>query len=113
MRWFFLLGQRIGDGMDVAAVNEIATSQAVWAIACLIIAFGAFRYLISKNDNLMNRAEERENKLMDHLERSNESQERTAIALEGMNRSLNVLEGRVDRIEKYSLKNKNNEKDDE
>ncbi|MEK5331574.1 hypothetical protein [Lysinibacillus sp. FSL W8-0992] len=99
--------------MDVAAVNEIATSQAVWAIACLIIAFGAFRYLISKNDNLMNRAEERENKLMDHLERSNESQERTAIALEGMNRSLNVLEGRVDRIEKHSLKNKNTEKDDE
>jgi hypothetical protein len=99
--------------MDVAAVNEIATSQAVWAIACLIIAFGAFRYLISKNDNLMNRAEERENKLMDHLERSNESQERTAIALEGMNRSLNVLEGRVDRIEKHSLKNKNAEKDDE
>lgn len=99
--------------MDVATANEIATSQAVWAIACLIIAFGAFRYLMSKNDNLMNRAEERENKLMDHLERSNESQERTAIALEGMNRSLNVLEGRVDRIEKHSLKNKDTEKDDE
>ena len=99
--------------MDVAAANEIATSQAVWAIACLIIAFGAFRYLMSKNDNLMNRAEERENKLMDHLDRSNESQERTAIALEGMNRSLNVLEGRVDRIEKHSLKNKDTEKDDE
>lgn len=99
--------------MDVTAANEIATSQAVWAIACLIIAFGAFRYLMSKNDNLMNRAEERENKLMDHLERSNESQERTAIALEGMNRSLNVLEGRVDRIEKHSLKNKDTEKDDE
>ena len=99
--------------MDVAAANEIATSQAVWAIACLIIAFGGFRYLMSKNDNLMNRAEERENKLMDHLERSNESQERTAIALEGMNRSLNVLEGRVDRIEKHSLKNKDTEKDDE
>ncbi|WP_432703349.1 BhlA/UviB family holin-like peptide [Lysinibacillus sphaericus] len=99
--------------MDVVAVNEIATSQAVWAIACLIIAFGAFRYLMSKNDNLMNRAEERENKLMEHLERSNESQERTAIALEGMNRSLNVLEGRVDRIEKHSLKNKDIEKGDE
>jgi len=96
--------------MDVAAVNEIATSQAVWAIACLIIAFGAFRYLISKNDNLMNRAEERENKLMDHLERSNESQEKTAIALEGINRNITVLEGRMDRMEKYSYKK---EKDDE
>ena len=96
--------------MDVAAVNEIATSQAVWAIACLIIAFGAFRYLISKNDNLMNRAEERENKLMDHLERSNESQEKKAIALEGINRNITVLEGRMDRMEKYSYKK---EKDDE
>jgi len=96
--------------MDVAAVNEIATSQAVWAIACLIIAFGAFRYLISKNDNLMNRAEERENKLMDHLERSNESQEKTAIALEGINRNITVLEGRMDRMEKYNYKK---EKDDE
>lgn len=97
--------------MDVAAVNEIATSQAVWAIACLIIAFGAFRYLISKNDTLMNRAEERENKLMDHLERSNESQEKTAIALEGINRNITVLEGRMDRMEKHTYKNK--EKDDE
>jgi len=96
--------------MDVSAVNEIATSQAVWAIACLIIAFGAFRYLISKNDNLMNRAEERENKLMDHLERSNESQEKKAIALEGINRNITVLEGRMDRMEKYSYKK---EKDDE
>lgn len=90
--------------MDVSTVNEIATSQAVWAIACLLIAFGAFRYLISKNDKLMNRAEERENKLMDHLERSNESQEKTAIALEGINRNLTVLEGRIDRIEKHSYK---------
>lgn len=92
--------------MDVATANEIATSQAVWAIACLLIAFGAFRYLISKNDKLMTRAEERENKLMDHLERSNESQEKTAIALEGINRSLTSLEGRVDRIEKHSFNEK-------
>ncbi|MGE7951953.1 BhlA/UviB family holin-like peptide [Lysinibacillus xylanilyticus] len=97
--------------MDVAAANEIATSQAVWAIACLIIAFGAFRYLISKNDKLMNRAEERENKLMDHLDRSNESQEKTAVALEGINRNLTVLESRVDRMEKHTYKK--NEKDDE
>lgn len=96
--------------MDVATVNEIATSQAVWAIACLIIAFKAFRYLISKNDNLMNRAEERENKLMDHLERLNESQEKNAIALEVINRNITVLEGRMDRMEKYSYKK---EKDDE
>lgn len=59
------------------------------------------------------RYKERENKLMDHLERSNKSQERTVIALDGINRSLNVLEGRVDRIEKHTLKNKNIEREDE
>lgn len=37
-----------------------------------------------------------------HLERSNESQERTANALEGIHSSLSTLEGRVDRIEKHT-----------
>ncbi len=37
---FNRIGQMIGDEMNVVAVSEIATSHAVWANACLIIAFG-------------------------------------------------------------------------
>lgn len=79
--------------MDVKTASEIATSQAVWAILCVLLTI-----------YVMRRSENRENKLMSHLERSNESQEKTAIALEGINRSLTSLESRVDRIEKFTEK---------
>ncbi|WP_397537889.1 BhlA/UviB family holin-like peptide [Rummeliibacillus pycnus] len=82
--------------MDVTAASEIATSQFVWSILCIALVI-----------YVMKQSEKRENKLMHHLERSDESQEKTAIALEGINRSLTSLESRVDRIEKYSV-----EKDD-
>ena len=100
-----------GEGMElVAAFSEIATSQAVWAILCILLAAFVLKKMYEKNEQLSKRAEEREDKLMTHLERSNDSQEKTAIALEGINRSLTSLESRVDRIEKYSFKK---EKDDE
>lgn len=79
--------------MDVKTASEIATSQAVWAILCVLLTI-----------YVMRRSEQRENKLMTHLERSNESQAQTATALEGINRSLSSLETRVDRIEKFTEK---------
>ncbi|RPJ97300.1 hypothetical protein CW357_01135 [Rummeliibacillus sp. TYF005] len=79
--------------MDVKTASEIATSQAVWAILCVLLTI-----------YVMRRSEQRENKLMDHLQRSNESQEKTAVALDGINRSLSSLEHRVDRIEKFTEK---------
>lgn len=48
-------------------------------------------------------SKEREKALMTHLQRSNESQERTANALEGIHSSLSKLEGRIDRIEKHTF----------
>lgn len=63
-------------------LQEVATSQFVWAICC--IAFVVWTTKTSKA---------REDKLMRHLERSNISQERTATALQSM-------EGRMDRMEK-------------
>ena len=79
--------------MDVKTASEIATSQAVWAILCVLLTI-----------YVMRRSEQRENKLMDHLQRSNESQEKTAVALDGINKSLSSLEHRVDRIEKFTEK---------
>lgn len=66
--------------MDV--IQEIAMSQAVWAVCCIAIV--AWNMRTSKA---------REDKLMTHLERSNISQERTATALQS-------IEGRMDRMEK-------------
>nr|WP_190323400.1 BhlA/UviB family holin-like peptide [Rummeliibacillus sp. TYF-LIM-RU47] len=78
--------------MDIATLSEIATSQFVWAILCI----GLLIYVMKRTD-------QRENRLLEHLERSNESQEKTAIALDGINKSLSSLESRVDRIEKVSF----------
>lgn len=79
----------------MSTASKIATSQAVWAILCILLVI----YVMRRNDK-------REEQLMNHLKRSNESQEKTAIALDGINRSLTSLENRVDNIEKISLKGK-------
>ncbi|MGG0666769.1 BhlA/UviB family holin-like peptide [Viridibacillus arvi] len=82
--------------MDVSMASEIATSQAVWSILCVALVI-----------YVMRRSEQRENQLMSHLELSNKIQEKTAIALDGMNKSLTKIESRVDNLEKNST-----EKDD-
>jgi len=118
--YFFL--QRIGDCMDVATAGQIATSQAVWAIVALLLGGAFFKKLYNDSSSRENRlieqeqqyreeSKEREKQLMLHLTRSNESHERTAAAMEGMNKSLTSLEGRMDRMEKHTYKKQ--EKDDE
>lgn len=100
---------------EVTVVSEIANSQAVWAIVALIL--GGFLYrklyndsttreqrLINQEERYREESRQREMQLMEHLERSNDSQEKTAAALEGINNSLASLEGRVDRIEKHTYK---------
>lgn len=106
--------------------QEIATSQVVWSILCIILAFVVIREM--RKDNIKREADlivlyeeqktaakenfdeyrletkQREEKLMSHLERSNESQEQTTAALQSINTTLFTLEGRVDRIEKKSFK---------
>ena len=67
-------------------IQEIAASQAVWAICCISIVWWT-----------MKTSKIREDKLMEHLSRSNVSQERTASALQSM-------EGRMDRMEKVLYK---------
>ncbi|MGE7840783.1 BhlA/UviB family holin-like peptide [Lysinibacillus sp. NPDC093712] len=102
--------------MDAKFLSDIATSQAVWAICCILLVGFILKKVYEKNDKQEDRlivlhdeyrteSKERENKLMEHLKRSDEAQERTANSLEGINNSLNKLEVRVDRIEKNSFKN--------
>lgn len=94
---------------------EIATSQVVWAILCIILAVGVIREL--RKENVAREAEQsrqhevyrvesqlREEKLMTHLERSNESQEKTTSTLQTMSITLQTLEGRMDRMEKVTYR---------
>lgn len=101
--------------MDISTASQIATSQAVWAIIALIIGGAFFKKLYNDSTTRENRlmeqekqyreeSKEREKQLMQHLSRSNDSQEKTAEALVGINKSLSSLEGRVDRIEKHTYR---------
>ncbi|KIL45772.1 hypothetical protein [Jeotgalibacillus soli] len=91
--------------------HEVATSQVVWAILCISLAFLVIREMRKENlerekqlQDLYKESrvesKEREMRLMEHLERSNESQEQTAEALKGIQNTLGTIEGRVDRMEK-------------
>lgn len=101
--------------MDVTMAGQIAQSPAVWALCCILLTGFILKKMYEKNDEREDKllqyheeyrveSKERESQLMEHLERSNESQEATARALEGINGSLSALEGRVDRIEKHTYK---------
>lgn len=89
--------------------EKVANSSNPWIylssiliIAVLIAGRYIFNYLIQLDQSHRDESKEREKALMTHLERSNDSQERTANALEGIHSSLSTLEGRVDRIEKHT-----------
>ena len=89
--------------------EKVASSSNPWLYLSIVLIVGAllagryiFNYLIKLDQSHRDESKEREKTLMAHLERSNESQERTANALEGINASLATLEGRVDRIEKHA-----------
>ncbi|TPE65944.1 BhlA/UviB family holin-like peptide [Halalkalibacterium halodurans] len=85
--------------MDYTVANEIATSQAVWAILCILLAAYFIREMKKENQIHREDSRKRENALIEHLHRSNESQEKTAETLEQIQLSLRSLEKRMDRVE--------------
>ncbi|MGY3190534.1 BhlA/UviB family holin-like peptide [Lysinibacillus sp. TE18511] len=96
-------------------VTEIATSQVVWAILCILLTVVVIKEMrienVKRETKLIDLYEDyrkeskiREQQLISHLERSNESQEQTITALQLINSTLATLEGRVDNIERICNK---------
>lgn len=96
--------------LDFNLINQILESQFGWAVLCILLCGFILKKVYQKNEQNETKiitlyeqnetkAQLREDKLMEHLERSNESQERTAESLEGINNSLQSLEHRVTKIE--------------
>lgn len=83
--------------MEYNIVSEIAQSQYVFAI--LFILFGASVFTEMRKEIRENRddSRKREQELMEHLRRSNASQERTAEALEGLEKRIEKMEYRFER----------------
>lgn len=104
--------------MDIEQLSQVAQSQVVWAMCCIVLVGFILKKVYDKNDKQEDRlvqlhdeyrleTRERENKLMAHLTESNRIQECTAKSLTQVERSLisleenfNTLDDRVSIIER-------------
>ncbi|PPA71804.1 hypothetical protein [Jeotgalibacillus proteolyticus] len=91
--------------------QEIANSQAVWTLCCIFLAATVIREMRKENierekelkeSNAITRAEaqRREERLLNHLDRSNDIQQQTSNALQSIQKTMITIESRVDRVEK-------------
>ncbi|MDV2883846.1 hypothetical protein RYX45_01540 [Alkalihalophilus pseudofirmus] len=81
--------------MEYQVASEIAQSQYVFAILFILLAVGVFYEMRKEIRENRVDSKKREQQLMEHLRRSNESQERTAEALEGLENRIEKIERRV------------------
>ncbi|MCT8138658.1 hypothetical protein H1D32_13440 [Anaerobacillus sp. CMMVII] len=86
--------------MEYNVANELAQSQAVWAILCIMLAAYFIRETRKENQVHREDSRQRERELMNHLTRSNDSHERTVEALQQIQGALTSLENRMDKVEK-------------
>jgi predicted nuclease with TOPRIM domain len=98
--------------VDYNTINEIATSPSVWAVLCILLTAAVLKIMHRKNEeregviiklyeDYRTESKEREQSLLDHLERSNKSQAETSETLKQIRSSLSSLENRMDRVEKH------------
>lgn len=78
----------------VYVASEIANSQVVWSILCILLA----AYVLWHSNK-------RETRLLDNLSELTKAQQEQAKAMQKISENLDTLEGRMDRIEKYTYKN--------
>lgn len=106
--------------MSIEQLSQVAQSQVIWAICCILLVGFILKKVYEKNDKQEDRlivlhdeyreeSRERENKLMEHLTESNRIQERTSNSLIQVEKSLvsleqglNSLDDRVTNIERNS-----------
>ena len=75
----------------VNAASQIANSQVVWSILCLLLA----GYVLWHSNK-------RETRLLDNLNQLTKAQQEQAKAMQKISENLDTLEGRMDRMEKYT-----------
>lgn len=77
----------------VSAASQIANSQAVWSICCILLVAYVFWH-----------SNKRETRLLDNLSELTKAQQEQANAMQKISENLETLEGRMDRMEKYTFK---------
>lgn len=77
----------------VNVAEQIATSQVVWSILCILLA----AYVLWHSNK-------REMRLLDNLSELTKAQQEQAKTMQKISENLDTLEGRMDRMEKYTYK---------
>jgi hypothetical protein len=91
------------------AISEIATSQAVWAILCIGLVGAVLKGLrkdgSEREDKIISlyeaariESQKRESRLLDHLERSNESQEKSLEILGAIQLTQEATIGGIEKV---------------
>lgn len=80
---------------SVNAASQIANSQVVWSILCILLT----AYVLWHSNK-------RETRLLDNLTELTKAQQEQAKTMEKISENLETVEGRLDRMEKYTYKNK-------
>ncbi|MDQ0206660.1 hypothetical protein [Alkalicoccobacillus murimartini] len=99
--------------MDV--ITQIAMSQFVWSILCIILAALVIREMRKENVKRENdllglyqqhakQAEAREAALLEHLKESNNNQQEIGKTLKQIRNNLGSLEDRVEKMENHHYK---------
>ena len=99
-------------GTIVDVLTEIAMSQVVWSILCILLAAGVIREqrkenLKRENDLIAlyqthgDQAQKREAALLEHLKESNANQQEIGKTLKQIRNNLGSLEDRVEKMENH------------
>ncbi|MDT0160248.1 hypothetical protein [Bacillus sp. AG4(2022)] len=81
---------------EIKVAESIVSSEYAYAIMFVIVLYVFYKWINKNYDEHKADSKEREAKLMIHLEKSNETQEKTSRTLEKIEGSLTSLEKRMD-----------------
>lgn len=98
-------------------IMEVAASQFVWSILAIALAALVIREqrkenvkreddLIELYDRQVCDSRQRETRLLEHLEKTNEAQRQTTETLKQIRNTLGQMEGRIDRMERHAFQEK-------
>lgn len=96
------------DPNSINVINQIAESQAVWAILFITLAYYFLRQSEKREIKIEQRAKEREDALMSELSEMNKSYSSSlteiSFSMKEISEGQKQLVGRVDRMEKHIYK---------
>lgn len=84
---------------ELKVAESIVTSEYTFALMFIIVLYVFYKWVNKNYDEHKADSKERENKLMAHLEKSNDVQERTSKTLDKIEYNLTTLENKMEKMD--------------